>query len=101
MKRIFVFMCAALCLTMSLCGCMNTSAGRVEEKPTENRSAVIDNNKKAKPTDSVTSMMETVGDIVATEWEDMVKDGEVEDGDGNVGDLENHDGDGNAAPEDE
>ena len=43
--------------------------------------------------------METIEDVVATEWENMKEDGEVNDGDGNVGDRENNDGDGNPAPE--
>lgn len=110
MKRILVLLCAVLMTAAGLCACMNTSAGRVEEKatqavsgmnPTEIRDAVTGKNEKTKPTDNVSSMMETIGDVVATEWQDMVEDGEVEDGDGKVGDLENHDGDGNAAPEDE
>lgn len=110
MKRILVFVCAALLLTLTLCGCVNTSAGRVEEKatqsvsgmkPTENNEVIADKRTDTKPTDNTSSIIETIGDIVATEWDDMVQDGEVEDGDGNVGDLENHDGDGVAAPEDE
>ena len=43
MKKFFVLLCAVLMLALSLCACMNTSAGRVDEtqapttfvKPTE------------------------------------------------------------------
>ena len=109
MKRIIVLLCAVLLLCLSLCSCMNTSAGRVEEKatqavsgmkPTEHtgdndRGITTENKDKVKATEDKSNLMETIGDIVATEWDDMVDDGKIEDGDGNVGDLENSDGDGN------
>ena len=113
MKRIIVLLCAAVLLALSLCACMNTSAGRVDDKATEastlmtpterdkTRDIADDKEHNVKPTEKGSDMMETIADIVATEWDEMVDDGEVEDGDGKVGDLENHDGDGNAAPEDE
>lgn len=109
MKRIIVLLCAAVLVAVSLCSCMNTSAGRVEEKetqavsgmkPTEHSNiAATENKQKVKPTEDDPSMMETIVDIVATEWDDMVEDGKIEDGDGNVGDRENSDGDVNFDPD--
>ena len=109
MKRIIVMLCAAVMIAVSLCSCVNTSAGKVDEKatqavsgvkPTERKNiAATDSKEKVKPTDGDSELMETIVDAVATEWDEMVQDGEVEDGDGNVGDLENHDSDSNYDPD--
>lgn len=112
MKKFFVLLCAVLMLALSLCACMNTSAGRVDEtqapttfvKPTEYSKgsealAETKNNDREAPTDDDSEMMETIVDAVATEWDDMVEDGQIEDGDGNVGERENNDGDGNYDPD--
>ncbi|MBQ6412397.1 MAG: hypothetical protein IJI19_02815 [Ruminococcus sp.] len=112
MKKFFVLLCAVLMLALSLCACMNTSAGRVDEtqapttfvKPTERSKgsealAETKNNDREAPTDDDSEMMETIVDAVATEWDDMVEDGQIEDGDGNVGERENNDGDGNYDPD--
>lgn len=113
MKKIIVLLCAVLMLALSLCACMNTSAGRVDEtdapttfvKPTERSSkgsealAETKDTDREKPTNNDSEMMETIVDAVATEWDDMVEDGQIEDGDGNVGERENNDGDGNYDPD--
>lgn len=113
MKHLFVLLCTALMVGVMLCSCTGTE-NKVKEKAseavsdikkdmkdsaTENKS-MFDNNGTVVPTVPTDgSMMETIEDAVATEWEDMKEDGKVEDGDGNVGDRENSDGDGNPAPE--
>ena len=45
--------------------------------------------------DSTGGIVEEGGNMIATEWDSMVENGEVEDGDGNIGDRENSDGDKN------
>ena len=113
MKRLFALLCAAMLVGVMLCSCTGT-ANKVKEKAseavsdikkdmkdsvTENKS-MEDNNGTVVPTDPTEgSMMETIVDAVATEWDNMKEDGKVNDGDGNVGDRENSDGDGNPAPE--
>lgn len=113
MKRLFALLCAAMLVGVMLCSCTG-AANKVKEKAseavsdikkdmkdsaTENKS-MADNNGTVVPTDPTEdSMMETIEDAVATEWDNMKEDGKVEDGDGNVGDRENSDGDGNPAPE--
>lgn len=113
MKRLFALLCAAMMVGVMLCSCTG-AANKVKEKAseavsdikkdmkdsaTENKS-MADNNGTVVPTDPTEdSMMETIEDAVATEWDNMKEDGKVEDGDGNVGDRENSDGDGNPAPE--
>ena len=113
MKRLFALLCAALLVGVILCSCTGT-ANKVKEKAseavsdikkdmkdnaTENKS-MVDNNGTVVPTAPTDgSMMETIEDAVATEWDNMKEDGKVDDGDGNVGDRENSDGDGNPAPE--
>ena len=107
MKRIIVLLCAALILALSLCSCMNTSARKVDDTPTEahssgyqtensrNDSGVLgDSRETVKPTEK-NNMLETVKNAAETRWDDMVEDGKIEDGDGNVGERENSDGDGN------
>ena len=113
MKRLFALLCAAMLVGVMLCSCTGT-ANKVKEKAseavsdikkdmkdsvTENKS-MEDNNGTVVPTNPTEgSMMETIVDAVATEWDNMKEDGKVNDGDGNVGDRENSDGDGNPAPE--
>ena len=113
MKRILVLLCAAIAVSLLLCSCMSTTAGKVEEKASEfindlkpeatsysgdNQGLYDDNSPTQLPTEK-SDMMETIADAVATEWDDMVENGEVEDGDGNVGERENEDGDGNYDPD--
>ena len=111
MKRIIVLLCAAIILAVSLCSCMNTAARKVDDTPTEARSGMSqtensrsdsgvlgDSRETVKPTEK-NNMMETVMDAAETRWDDMVEDGEIEDGDGNVGERENSDGDGNVDPD--
>ena len=113
MKHLLALVCVALLVGVMLCSCTGT-ANKVKEKAseavsdikkdmkdsaTENRS-MVDTNGTVVPTEPTDgSLMETIEDVVATEWENMKEDGEVNDGDGNVGDRENSDGDGNPAPE--
>lgn len=113
MKHLIVLLCAALMVGVMLCSCTGAT-NKVTEKAseavsdikkdmkdtaTENKS-MVDHNGTVVPTDPTeSSMMETIEDAVATEWEDMKEDGKVNDGDGNVGERENNDGDGNPAPE--
>ena len=113
MKRLFALLCTAMMVGVMLCSCTGT-ANNVKEKAseavsdikkdmndnaTENKS-VVDQNGTVVPTDPTEgSVMETIEDAVATEWDSMKEDGKVDDGDGNVGDRENSDGDGNPAPE--
>ena len=113
MKHLIVLLCAALMVGVMLCSCTGAT-NKVKEKASEAVSDIkkdmkdtATENKSMKhhngtvvPTDPTEgSMMETIEDAVATEWEDMKEDGKVNDGDGNVGDRENNDGDGNPAPE--
>ena len=112
MKRLFALLCAAMMVGVMLCSCtgtnkMNEKASEaaadikndIKGNVTENKS-IADKNGTVVPTDPTDgSMMETIEDAVATEWDNMKEDGKVEDGDGNVGDRENSDGDGNPAPE--
>ena len=114
MKRLIALMCAVLMMGVLFCSCNDNTAGKVKDKaseavqdikedmkksPTENK-RIVDNNGTTAPTEAPDGdMMETIEDVVATEWDDMVENGEVDDGDGNVGDAENNDGDGNPAPE--
>lgn len=114
MKHLFVLMSAVLMVGVMLCSCTGNTANNVKEKAseavsdikkdmkdnaTENKS-MVDNNGTVVPTAPTDgSMMETIEDAVATEWDNMKEDGKVDDGDGNVGDRENNDGDGNPAPE--
>ena len=112
MKRLIVLLCAVLAVCLILCSCMQTSAGKVSDKAKETvdsrQNATVrsgddkglfdDNRETTLPTEK-NSMMETVMDAVATEWDEMVENGEIDDGDGNVGDRENEDGDGNIDPD--
>ena len=113
MKHLLALVCATLLVGVMLCSCTGT-ANKVKEKAseavsdikkdmkdsaTENKS-MVDTNGTVVPTEPTDgSLMETIVDAVATEWDDMVEDGQIEDGDGNVGERENNDGDGNPAPE--
>lgn len=114
MKQLFALLCAALMVGVILCSCNGNTANNVKEKAseavsdikkdmkdsvTENK-GIVGQNGTVEPTDATdSSMMETIEDAVATEWDNMVEDGQVDDEDGNVGDRENNDGDGNVAPE--
>ena len=109
MKRILVLLCAVAILSMILCSCMSTTAGKVKDAASEavsdmkqsataysgDNEGLFDDNRSTELPTEKSNMMETIADAVATELDDMVENGEVEDGDGNVGERENKDGDGN------
>lgn len=110
MKRLFALLCAAVLLCVCLCSCMDNAANKVKDKASEAASDVKDLMQGATDQPQVIEtvsptraedgdMMETIADMIASEYDDMVDNGEVDDGDGNVGEKEDHDGDGNAAPE--
>ena len=114
MKQFIALICAAMMICVMLCSCSGDTAEKTKEKAseaasdikkdmensvTENKEIIAQKETIAPTTSTDGDMMETIGDAVATEWNDMVENGEVNDGDGNVGDRENNDGDGNAAPE--
>ena len=113
MKRLTALLCAVLLIGVLCCSCNSETADKTAQKASEAVSDMKQNVKNDRETQNVpvtvvpteaaetSDVIETLVDMAATEWNDMVENGEVEDGDGNVGDMENHDGDGNAAPEDE
>lgn len=120
MKRIIALMCVAVLTAALLCGCMdsvNNMANDVRNKASEvaddmrtdptrysndNNGLLDDNRETYSPTedyvDNTDGIMTEEGNF-SEEWNDMVEDGEVEDGDGNVGELENRDGDANVDEE--
>ena len=113
MKRIIVLLSAVILVCLCLCSCMNGSAGTVKEQATQqpatmarqnatekskdNKGLLDDNREATAPTDKVEPT--AVEEMMETVWDDMVENGEVEDGDGNVGERENHDGDSNIDPD--
>ena len=121
MKRFIVLAFAMLMISLSLCGCMDNTVDKVKDKASEalsdmnkdvatehsnDNKGLLDDNRETTATDAPTmteseneTTSSTEGDIIATEWDDMVEDGEVEDGDGNVGDRENDDNDANVDPD--
>ena len=107
MKRLFV-LCAAAVLMLSLCGCSQNLSEEAKKLATEAASEMrrtatefADNETNRTETRAETLMPtetdETFDESEATEnnMEEMIENGRVEDGDGNVGDLENNDGDRN------
>ena len=112
MKRLLALMCAVLIVGFSLCACSEDTVKSAKQTASEAMSDIkkdltqnTDNKdgmgKNDRATIAATEPVESaaddtdIGEMIETEWNDMVDDGEVNDGDGNVGDLENKDGDGN------
>lgn len=119
MKRITALICAALCICLVLCSCdeMGNAVNSAKNKASEavsdinkdinkystdnsglfddNRETVMPTNAPAAETEYDTETEETEG-FIEENVEEMIDNGQVEDGDGNVGELENSDGDGNA-----
>ena len=118
MKRIIALFCAVLCMGMLLCSCagldntMNTVKERASEAlsganndPTrysgDNNGLFDDNRETMTPTNPTYAAEEyteadyTEDNQIGEDLGEMIENGEVEDGDGNVGDLENRDGDPN------
>ena len=118
MKRITALICVALCMCLVLCSCdeMGNAVNSAKNKASEavsdinkdinkystdnnglfddNRETVTPTNAPAAETEYATEAEETEG-FIEENVEEMIDNGQVEDGDGNVGDLENSDGDGN------
>ena len=116
MKRIIALICAALCMCAALCSCdgINNTVNSVKNKASEavsgadnnkdrysgdNKGLLDDNRETVAPTNPAmteselnTELDETEG-VIEENIDEMIDNGEVEDGDGNVGDLENSDGD--------
>ena len=110
MKRLIALMSAVVLLCGSLCACDNKATDKMKDKASEAVADVKDSmtateakddnnmmdNDRETVTPSVTAQDNTdLESFIATEWDDMVENGEVEDGDGNIGEAENKDGDGN------
>ena len=95
MKRIILLLCAAVMLTAVLTACTGnamTNTSRATEPMTEKPRPTVSAKEAAeKPTNAVEELMTEIEENV----DSMIENGEVEDGDGNVGIAENHDGDGN------
>lgn len=118
MKRITALLCAALCMCLVLCSCdeMGSAVNSAKNKASEavsdlnkdmnkystdnnglfddNRETVTPTNPPVTETEFYTEVEETEG-FIEENVEEMIDNGQVEDGDGNVGDLENIDGDAN------
>lgn len=119
MKRFFCLVCALLLVSFSLCSCMDNTVNKVKDKASE---AISDLKKDMEqnstendgllgagsevpetivstvlPSDSaeMNTTAPTDENMLETMWDEMVENGEVKDGDGNVGDLENYDDDAN------
>ncbi len=116
MKRIIALFCIAVMMSALLCGCseMTNDAKKMAndaknmandvvsgmkdnvgtEYSNDNQGLLDDVRATVSPTDTIE---ESTDGISTTEsnMDNMVDDGRVEDGDGNVGSLENHDGDPN------
>ena len=114
MKRLIVLLCAVLFISLSLCACGDDTAQKAKEKASEVMSGIensmstdysndnqglLDDNRETieptNPTEDNTDGIYTDEGNMATEWDEMVENGEVDDGDGNIGKMENRDGDGN------
>lgn len=109
MKRLSALFCAVLVLSFSLCACTQDLVDDAKSKVSEissdltpdstDTNGLTDNSRidaaPTAPVEDTTDGIYTEEGNMATEWQDMVENGEVEDGDGNIGDLENRDGDAN------
>lgn len=114
MKRITALFCAAVCLCIILCSCsefdntVNSAKNKASEAvsgmeknadrySTDNNGLFDDNteptNAPMTETEYYTEADETEDEGIMQNIDEMIDNGEVEDGDGNVGDLENSDGD--------
>ena len=113
MKRFFALICVILIVSVSLCACAQDAVDKVKQTASEAMSdmngntteysndnkGLLDDNREtvysADPTVDNTDGIFTDEGNMATEWDEMVEDGEVNDGDGNIGERENDDGDAN------
>ena len=92
MKRIVLLLCAAVMTTAAFTACTGnavTNPTYANEPMTEKPRPTV------KVTDKPTEVIEELMTEIEENVENMIDNGEVEDGDGNVGIAENHDGDGN------
>ena len=113
MKRFLVLIAAVLIVSVSLCACGSEAMDKVKQTASEaisdmtkdetkysnDNQGLLDDNREtmgmSEPTEDNTDGIATEEGNMATEWDEMVENGEVEDGDGNIGDRENADGDQN------
>lgn len=114
MKKLIVLLCAVLLISLSLCACEDDTAQKLKQDASEAMSDIknslstdysndnqglLDDNREAiqptNPTEESTDGIYTDEGNMGTEWDEMVENGEVNDGDGNIGEMENHDGDTN------
>ena len=107
MKRLTALLMAAVLMAALLCGCMQEAKSDMKSAASEfvnslqgNNATEVKDRDLPLPTESDAENMsptedDSVMDQIATEMQDMVENGEVSDGDGNVGELENGDGDAN------
>ncbi len=103
MKRLFALVCASVILSAILCGCMTETEQKVKDTASEASSGLqkvateVGFDSQETRADNTAATEPDLVDKIEENVDDMVENGEVEDGDGNVGDLENTDGDGNTA----
>lgn len=107
MKRLTALLLAAVLTAALLCGCMQEAKTDMKDAASEfvnglqgNSATEARDRDLPLPTKSDAENMsptedDSMMDQIATEMQDMIEDGEVSDGDGNVGELENGDGDAN------
>lgn len=105
MRRLLGLICAALMLATVLSGCMTETEHKVKEVASEASSGLkkaatemgIDDpgTRRITSTDGEDMTERDLGENIEDAVDSMIEDGQVEDGDGNVGDMENRDSDGN------
>lgn len=105
MKRLFAMICAVLMLTAVLSGCMTETEKKVKDTASEAASGLkkaatemgIDDNETRRntSTENEYTTESDMGEMIEDAVDSMIDNGEVEDGDGNIGDAENRDGDRN------
>lgn len=111
MKRITALVCVMMLSAVLLCGCTRDLTNDARQMASEFMAGGTeigteysgDNNglfDDVRESEASTEAIEDNTDGISTtesnmeeNWDEMVEDGQVEDGDGNIGDLENRDGD--------
>ena len=102
MKKICLLICALLCIGVILCSCSESDISqKASEAISELEKSVTGNDDKTVPDNTRETIAYTEApeetafeNMLETKWDDMVENGEIDDGDGNVGERENDDGDG-------
>ena len=114
MKRFLALIAVVTVICVCLSACAGEAVDKVKQTASEavsdmtkdatkysnDNQGLLDDNretlKASEPTEDNTDGVATEdGNMMATEWDNMVENGEVEDGDGNIGERENADGDKN------